>query len=87
MADRTTKFLLLVIALALWGLLLRPTLTPIPAQAQGQDSGNYGLIVDSGDVYLRVVNNIYRFGRDLQLKDTAKPEVVNGQAKYVHHGP
>lgn len=33
--DRTTKMLLALIEMALWGLILRPALTPVPAQAQG----------------------------------------------------
>ncbi len=34
MIDRTSKFLLTVIALLLFALLVRPALTPPPAQAQ-----------------------------------------------------
>src|SRR3712207_4651250 len=34
--DRTTKTLLVLIAIALWGILLRPLLTPTPAQAQSR---------------------------------------------------
>jgi hypothetical protein len=33
MSDRTTKFLLTLIAIALWGLLLRPAFTPAPTHA------------------------------------------------------
>jgi hypothetical protein len=33
MSDRTTKFLLILIAIALWGLLLRPALAPTPTHA------------------------------------------------------
>jgi hypothetical protein len=88
MADRTTKFLLVAIALALWGLLLRPTITPIPAQAQGEGSSTTSsLVVTDRDVYFRSGYNIYRFERNLQLKDQAKLEVVNGETKYVHRGP
>jgi len=32
--DRITKLLLALIALGLWGLLLRPVLTPTPTHAQ-----------------------------------------------------
>jgi hypothetical protein len=39
MTDRTTKLVLISIALALWGLLLRPALTPIPAKAAVSDGG------------------------------------------------
>src|SRR5437763_1880624 len=36
MIDRTTKLLLALIVLALWALLLRPVLTPVPTQAAAQ---------------------------------------------------
>jgi hypothetical protein len=36
MTDRMTKMLLVLIAVALWGLLLRPLMTPLPAVAQGK---------------------------------------------------
>ena len=34
MIDRTTKLMLALIILGLWGLLLRPVFSPIPTQAQ-----------------------------------------------------
>jgi hypothetical protein len=34
--DRTTKVLLLLIAIALWGLLLKSIFTPTPSEAQSQ---------------------------------------------------
>ena len=34
MLDRTTKLMLALIILGLWGLLLRPVFTPLPTQAQ-----------------------------------------------------
>lgn len=34
MADRTTRVLLVLITVALWGVLLRPLFTTTPAQAQ-----------------------------------------------------
>lgn len=34
MRDRMTKILLSLIAVALWALLLRPAVTPAPAEAQ-----------------------------------------------------
>jgi hypothetical protein len=88
MADRTTKFLLVVIALALWGLLLRPAATPIPTQAQDGGGGiSGGMVVTNQDVYMRVGTFIYRFDRPLHPKDWASQDVGGGQAKYVHHGP
>lgn len=38
MQDRTTQVLLALIAIALWGLLLRPSFSPAPAEAQGKAS-------------------------------------------------
>jgi hypothetical protein len=35
-ADRTTKVLLALLVIGVWGLLLRPLLTAAPAQAQQQ---------------------------------------------------
>ena len=87
MADRTTKFLLVVIALALWGLLLKPAATPIIAQAQDGGSSLGGMVVTDRDVYVRTGTNIYRFERNLMPKDLARVESVNGEAKYVHHSP
>ena len=34
MLDRTTKLMLALIILGLWGLLLRPAFMPVPIQAQ-----------------------------------------------------
>lgn len=39
MVDRTTKVLLLLIAIALWGLLLRPVLAPGPIRAEETAAG------------------------------------------------
>jgi hypothetical protein len=63
--DRTTKMLLAAVALALWGLLMRPTFTPIPAKAAGGEGGQL-VVVGEGQtagVYLLTPNgqNLYRF--------------------------
>jgi hypothetical protein len=47
--DRTTKLLLFCIALALWGLLMRPTFTPMPVKAEGSSSGQL-VVVGEGQV-------------------------------------
>lgn len=70
MADRTTKFLLVAIAVALWGLLLRPALTPIPAAAQN-DAREGGLVVAGSDVYFHFNGNIFHFNRALALQNRA----------------
>jgi hypothetical protein len=88
MMDRTTKFLLVAIALALWGLLLRPTVTPTPAQAQDAGGGSSGgMVVTGQDVYLRAGTSIFRFDRALQPKDRAVVEIIKGETTYVHHSP
>jgi hypothetical protein len=88
MVDRNTKLLLLIIAVALFGLLLRPAVTPIPAQAQdGASSGSGGMVVTERDVYLRTGTSIFRFERNLQPKDEAHLVSVNGNLKYVHRTP
>jgi hypothetical protein len=52
--DRTTKVLLLLIAIGLWGLLLRPLLAPSPVQAQGASSSAFAPVV-AADGYVYVV--------------------------------
>ena len=39
MVDRTTKHLLALVILGVWGLLLRQVFTPVPTQAQTQSVG------------------------------------------------
>jgi hypothetical protein len=48
MADRTTKALLALIVLALWGLLLRPALTPVPTQAADDQPGQTMVVTNNG---------------------------------------
>ena len=51
MQDRGTKLLLLAIALALWGLLLRPAFTPNAAQAQSTaDVQGAGRMILTGEL-------------------------------------
>jgi hypothetical protein len=66
MTDRTTKLLLFCIALALWGLLLRPAFTPITASAQGSGDGQL-VVVGSGRqapgifLFTQIGQGVYRF--------------------------
>jgi hypothetical protein len=66
--DRTTKLLLAATVLALWGLLMRPTFTPIPAKAAGVEGGQLVVVGDgqTARIYLLSPNgqNLYRFGAD-----------------------
>ena len=89
MMDRTTKLLLAAIALALWGLLMRPALTPIPARAAGPDTGQL-VVVGEGQmarVFLYTAGgSIYRFSsNDLSVSAHAYYDGVKG--KYVNAAP
>lgn len=67
MTDRTTRILLTLIAVALWGLLLRPVVSASPTLAAPQSSGCPALVVtqfrDGGDhnVYVVQDGRLYRF--------------------------
>lgn len=50
-ADRTTKTLMVLIAMALWGLLLRPVFAPTPAQAQGKGKVEYMVLAEGSGVF------------------------------------
>jgi len=69
MVDRTTKLLLLLIAAALWGILLRPAFAPPPVQAAPPASEPHrstSLSINPGvEVFLAQDGNIYRFSRNL----------------------
>gem|GEM_PF-5124001 len=45
--DRSTKLLLTLLVIGLWGLLLRPYVTPTPVQAQGKATRKYELCYTS----------------------------------------
>ena len=89
MTDRTTKLLLFCIALALWGLLMRPTFTPIPAKAAGTDAGQL-VVVGEGQA-ARVFlfgpgGRLYRFSpEDLSVWAHAVFDAV--KETYVSHAP
>jgi hypothetical protein len=72
MFDRTMKMLLAAIALALWGLLLRPAFTTTPTLAQ-EGSGQPGsaLVITGPDIYFHFNGNIFQFDRSLSLKARA----------------
>ena len=94
MLDRTTKLLLVLIAAALWALLLRPALSPTPAQAQVSiptfpPSSAARFVVDNGDVYLYDgFGRIYHFDRSLNLLGRALPATErNGRPTYGLYAP
>ena len=76
MTQRTTMVLLVLLVIGVWGLLLRPAVTPIPVHAQNGDvtASDRALIFTVNGVYLYAPNgNVYRFGYDLTLHDRAYP--------------
>ena len=89
MTDRTTKVLLFSIALALWGLLMRPAFTPIPAKAAGSDNGQL-VVVGEGQAarvfLLTPGGRLYRFSPDdLSVRAHAVFDPV--KETYVSHAP
>jgi hypothetical protein len=79
MTQRTTMVLLLLLVSGVWGLLLRPAVTPIPIQAQnGGSSSGYGLISTTTGLYLHSPKGyIFHFGADLTLRDRAAPTIAD----------
>jgi hypothetical protein len=81
MTQRTTQVLLLLLVLGVWGLLLRPTLTPEPVHAQSGASADRQLISTPNGLYLVTAGGrIFHFGADLTVKDTASPTVMGAQS-------
>jgi len=71
MIDRTTKFLLSVIALALLGLLLRPLVVPSPAQAAEPSISLASVSASNGLIYVVQGGRLYEYnplGRNIVLK-------------------
>jgi hypothetical protein len=76
MTQRTTWVLLVLLVIGVWGLLLRPAVTPVPVRAQNGDvtALDRAFIFTTNGVYLYAPSgNVYRFGYDLTLKDHAYP--------------
>jgi hypothetical protein len=78
MIDRTTKLMLALIILGLWGLLLRPVFMPVPTQAQQSQPLQLTAPVltinpNTGVLYLAPVDgNLYLFDPNtLQLRARA----------------
>lgn len=92
MHDRTTKLLLFAIALALWGLLIRPTFAPNPALAQSTDTGIQSagrMILTADALYVyHEDGNVYRFDRNLNLQLRALRQFDNvSRATFATLGP
>jgi hypothetical protein len=74
MTQRMTTVLLLLLVLGVWGLLLRPAITPMPVQAQDGGTHGSGLTTTSNGLYYTTPNGyIYRFAPNLTLLDRAVP--------------
>lgn len=89
--DRTVKVLLFSIALALWGLLLRPAFTPTTARAAESDRGQLVVVGDGQLARVYFVdpgNRVYRLSaNDLSVQaqavyDPAKQTYVNPAHKF-----
>jgi hypothetical protein len=89
MKNRSTQLLLFAIALALWGLLLRPVLAPAPARAQSSNLD--GTVATNGVVYTPTGiffspgdGNLYKFDLSLNLQARAvKGFDNNGQPTFT----
>lgn len=75
MPDRTTKILLVIIAVGLWGTLLRPLFTPLAVRAQQPApptpslAGSHialppALVVDKNWIYVAADGYLTQFQRD-----------------------
>ena len=93
MTQRTILVLLLLLVIGVWGLLLRPAITPLPVQAQnpeGNPISARGLLSAGNGLYVYSPGgNIYHFGLDLKLLDRAFPgEDAQHRPTYtVEHEP
>ena len=88
MTDRTTKLLLGLIVLALWGLLLRPALTPLPAKAapDAPAGATNGMVVTDRGVYLYSSDgSLYLFDQSLNLRARAIHDLNVAEGHYTFH--
>ena len=69
--DRTTKTLLFLIAVALWGHLLKPALAPSPSHAQGPQGPVMPVRVVGVDVVTPV--NVVRQATPIEVRPAAGP--------------
>jgi len=89
MTDRTTKLLLVCIALALWGLLMRPTFTPMSVKAEGSSSGQLAVVGEGQNARVFLLdpgNRLYRFSSNdlsVQAREIFDPATQTS----VHHAP
>ena len=74
MTQRTTVVLLFLLVIGVWGLLLRPAVTPSAVEAQNAAGNGSDLVPTSTGIYYHTPNGyLYRFSADLTLLDRAVP--------------
>ena len=78
MIDRTTKLLLVLLVIGVWGVLLQAAFTTLPLRATtgvAGAAGAPGMVVTSRGVYLYSQNgSLFWFDPELKLKARAVPE-------------
>jgi hypothetical protein len=87
MRQRTLVVLLLLMGVGVWGLLLRPAVTPVPVLAQDGGSSGSRLVSTGTGLYHYSPNGyIDRFSADLTLLDRAIPTLRASATPWGKHG-
>ena len=73
--DWLTRLLLGAIAVALWILVLKPFLTPIPATAAAPPSGDYAIAINNDTIYVIVNGKIMKWRERNVLKKEAEHDL------------
>ena len=73
--DWLTRLLLGAIAVALWILVLKPLLTPIPATAAAPPSGDYAIAVNNDTIYVIANGKIMKWRERNVLKKEAEHDL------------
>lgn len=73
--DWLTRLLLGAIAVALWILVLRPLLTPIPATAAAPPSGDYAIAINNDTIYVIANGKIMKWRERNVLKKEAEHDL------------
>jgi hypothetical protein len=87
MTQRTVTILLTLLVIGVWGLLLRPVVTPqtVHAQDNGSPISSRSLLFTTSGIYLYGPNGgVYHFDYDLTPRDHALPVSDNlGNVSYT----
>ena len=73
--DWLTRLLLGAIAVALWILVLKPLLTPIPATAAAPPSGDYAIAINNDTIYVIANGKIMKWRERNVLKKEAEHDL------------